>query len=93
VVRRIGLDGELHHAGGERPHFELVEHLVVLLVLGRADVDDLPVESVVELLEALECDVEVDGGLEGGDGVIHHHVADVHFGHSQSQRNNLEVNY
>lgn len=75
------VDGELHDSGLQVVHVEGVDHLVELGVLGRSDVDDLPVEGAGQGREALEGDVELEGRQDGRRVVVHHDVVDVHLGH------------
>jgi hypothetical protein len=41
-------------------HIETIDDLIVLVVAGRSDVNDFPVDGTGELSEALESDIEVE---------------------------------
>ena len=45
---------------GHGPHVDGVQDLVKLLRLGRAHVDYLPLEVLGQILDALECDLELE---------------------------------
>lgn len=77
----LGLRAELHDSGGEVLHFEGVDDLVAVRVVGRADVDDAPVEDSGEGVETLEGDVEAEGIENRGRVVAHCDVVDVDLGH------------
>jgi hypothetical protein len=80
-VGGVGIDGELHDAGGKVVHVELVDDLVAVRIVGGADIDDLPVEAAGELAEDLEGDVEGEGVQDLGRVVPHDDVVDVHLSH------------
>ena len=74
VVRRPrvyveGADAHLADREGE-----VLQNLVVLAGVGRADVDDLPAELVGQLAQGLELDLDLDGRVEGR---LHHRDRDV----------------
>ncbi len=59
-VGRVGFDLKVHDARGQMVHIEAINNLIVLVVAGRADVNDFPVDGPGELSEALESDIEVE---------------------------------
>ena len=59
-VGRVGLEHELVPPLGHRAHVDRVQHLVVLLGLGRPHVDDLPLQVLGKVLDTLECDLELN---------------------------------
>lgn len=59
-VGRVGFDLEVHDARGQMVHIETIDDLIVLVVAGRSDVNDFPVDGTGELSEALESDIEVE---------------------------------
>jgi hypothetical protein len=65
----------------DRAHVDGVEDLVVAGALGAADVGELPLEVVLQVLHAVEGDLELEGTGEGGGVVEHHHVVDLNLRH------------
>lgn len=67
----------------DRSHQHRVQHLVVLLALGRAHVDNFPLQVVRQVLDALECDLKLEGVVEGRWVVQDDHVQHLYFGHGE----------
>eukprot|EP00966_Prymnesium_polylepis_P145266 3354596-Prymnesium_polylepis.1 len=66
-VRRLGLEYNFVAAHLHRPDADRVEQLVVLVRLGRADIDELPLDVVVERSDALKLDLKLRGATREGD--------------------------
>ena len=72
---------EVHDTRGEIVHVKAIDDLVVLVVAGRSDVNNFPVDGAWELREALESDVEVEG-VSGTAGVVSNSdIVDMELGH------------
>ena len=64
-----------------RSHIDGIEDLVVGRALCAAHVSQLPLQVVLQVLHAVEGDLELEGAAEGGRVVQHHHVVDLHLRH------------
>ena len=80
-VGRVGLNLEVHDTRGEIVHVKAIDDLVVLVVAGRSDVNNFPVDGAWELREALESDVEVEGVSGTARVVSNSDIVDMELGH------------
>ena len=81
------MDAELHDSGGNVVHVEGFDDLVAVWVIGRSDVDDLPVEHTRQSAEGLEGDLEGEGVEHRGRVVLHDDVVYVDLGHITARIN------
>lgn len=86
-VRRARLDAELHDSGGDVVHVEGLDDLIAVWVIGRSDVDDLPVENARQGAEGLEGDLEGERIEHRGRVVLHYDVVYVNLGHITARIN------
>ena len=87
----------------DRPNVDGVKDLVMRRTLGAAHVGQLPLEVVLQVLHAVEGDLELEGAPERGGVVQHHHIVDLHLrhgaekssfntaGHTASESRKMEV--
>lgn len=86
-VGRVGLDAELHDTGGDVVHVERFDDLVAVGVIGRSDVDDLPVENTRQRAEGLEGDLEREGIKHRSRIVLNYDVVYMNLGHITARIN------
>ena len=66
---------------GHGPHVDGVEDLVMSGAFGAAHVRQLPLQVVLEVLHAVEGDLELECAAKCGGVVEHHHIVDLHLRH------------
>ena len=65
----------------DRSNVDGVKDLVMRRTLSAAHVGQLPLEVVLQVLHAVEGDLELEGAPERGGVVQHHHIVDLHLRH------------
>lgn len=67
-------------------HLVYIEHLVVAGALCRSHIGQLPLQVVLQVLHAVEGDLELEGAGEGRRVVQHHYVVDLDLRHGGASK-------
>ena len=59
-IRRVGLNLEVHYTGRKVVHIKAIDNLIMLVVAGRSNVYDFPVNGTWEFGKALESYIELE---------------------------------
>ena len=81
VSFKINLENEHVPALGHGPHIDGVKDLVMGGALCAAHIGQLPLQIVLQVLHAVEGDLELEGAAKGRRVVEHHHIVDLHLRH------------
>ena len=76
------LKHELELSLGHGVDDDLVEDLIELVGLCRADVDDLELQIVLQLLQTLKVNLELERREKGRRIVVNRHIEDMNLGHA-----------
>ena len=80
-IRRIGISIERHIPGCQLIHVEFIDDLVKLGIIGGAEINDPPVESAWEVLEALQTDFKLHWAKDGGRVILNDDIVNLHLSH------------
>lgn len=80
-VGGAGINLEVHDTTAQMVHIKGIDKLVVLIVAGRSNVNDFPVDGAWKFAKAFEGDVEVEGVSDAAGVVSDSDIVYMELGH------------